>query len=250
MTTWILLRGLARERRHWARFPDSLRKEMPNVRVFSLDLPGNGGSNDVSSPLNVADMAEHCRLELVRHRISPPFCLLAISLGAMVAVEWARRHPHEIDACVLINTSFASLSPVHHRLRPRAWQRLFQLPFARSARRREEIVYSMTSRRMPTPPRLLEEWSVIRESRPVTLLNTLRQLVAAARYRAPVTAPVATLLLASSRDALVNPRCSKEIARRWNCPIEWHSEAGHDLPLDDPAWVARKIREWRETHFS
>jgi pimeloyl-ACP methyl ester carboxylesterase len=72
----------------------------------------------------------------------------------------------------------------------------------------------------------------------------LRQLWAAARYRAPAQAPAPTLILASRNDALVDPSCSEELARRWRVPVRMHASAGHDLTLDDPDWVVDQIRGW------
>jgi pimeloyl-ACP methyl ester carboxylesterase len=121
MSTWILLRGLTREKRHWHGFPQALLRELPDARVVELELPGNGELNGRTSPTSIAAMARHCRAELARLGIPPPYHLLALSMGAMVATAWAESHPDEIEACVLINTSFGAFSPVHRRLRPRAW---------------------------------------------------------------------------------------------------------------------------------
>ena len=244
MSTWILLRGLTRERRHWSSFPELLHHEFPHARVIALDLPGNGEFNNVTSPLRVTGMVSHCRNELARQGVRPPYRLLTMSMGGMVATAWAQQFPAEIDVCVLINTSFAAFSPQHERLRPGAWLALLRLLFTRKARSKERLVFNLTSQLAYAPPALLDEWVGIRLSRPVRALNALRQLIAAARFCAPTSAPALTLLLASGGDGLVSARCSKEIARRWNCTIAMHPTAGHDLPLDEGEWVAREIREW------
>jgi hypothetical protein len=31
---------------------------------------------------------------------------------------------------------------------------------------------------------------------------------------------------------------------RWKTSLAIHPDAGHDLPLDDAAWVARQVRDW------
>ncbi len=244
MSTWILLRGLTRERRHWGAFPELLRHEFPHARVIALDLPGNGEFNNVASPLSVPEMASHCRNELAHLGVLPPYRLLAMSMGGMVATAWAQQFPGEVDVCVLINTSFATFNPQHERLRPGAWSALLRILFTRNARSKEQLVFSLTSLLARAPPTLLDEWVTIRLSRPVRVRNALRQLIAAALFRAPTSAPTLTLLLASGGDRLVNARCSREIARRWNCAIDMHPTAGHDLPLDEGEWVAREVREW------
>lgn len=244
MSTWILLRGLTRERRHWGAFPLQLAQALPEAQVHCLELPGNGELNGLDSPTRIAGMVAHCQREMVRLQLTPPFTVLGMSLGAMVAVAWAEASPSDIEACVLINTSFGGISPPHHRLRPRAWPHLLRFLTAGSGLRQERIVFRLTSRLAPEASRVVTTWVDIRRTRPVHLKNALRQLWAAARYRAPAAAPVPTLLLAGAGDGLVNSRCSKDIAQRWGCALSIHPEAGHDLPLDDGPWVAGQVRDW------
>jgi pimeloyl-ACP methyl ester carboxylesterase len=244
MTTWILLRGLTREKRHWGVFPQQLLEAFPGALVCALELPGNGELNSLASPMSVAATASFCRGEALRLGARPPYLLLAMSMGAMVATAWAEGHPGEIAGCVLISTSFGRFSPPHQRLRPRAWPALLRVLLARGAEARERRILELTSGLSGSHLQVPAQWAGFRRSRPVSLGNALRQLVAAARYRAPAAAPVPALVLAGAADGLVDPRCSREIARRWQCPMALHPRAGHDLPLDDGAWVAAQIRGW------
>ena len=94
-------------------------------------------------------------------------------------------------------------------------------------------------------PALLQDWVAWRRERPVSVANALRQLRAAARYRAPaVRPPVPLLVLASAGDDLVDPRCSQALASAWHCALAIHRDGGHDLPLDDPQWVVRTLTDW------
>jgi pimeloyl-ACP methyl ester carboxylesterase len=244
MSTWILLRGLTREKRHWQGFPKQLAEGLPDARVIELELPGNGELNGMTSPLNIAAMASHCRAELAGLGLPPPYHLLAMSMGAMVATAWAASHPEEVTGCVLINTSFGAFSPVYRRLRPRAWVALLRFLFTRSGWKLEALIFELTTRLVDPSAPVIDEWVAIRRSRPVRPWNAFRQLIAAARFRAPLNPPARTLLLASAGDRLVNPRCSKEIARRWHCALAIHPTAGHDLPLDDGVWVAKEVHRW------
>jgi pimeloyl-ACP methyl ester carboxylesterase len=244
MNTWILLRGLTREQRHWHEFPRLLEMALPGDRVITLELPGNGELNALTSPSRIEGMATYGRLELARLGVAPPYHLLAMSMGAMVATAWADSHPEEIAALVMINTSFGAFSPVHQRFRPRAWRALLRLLLTRSLSSRDQIIFDLTSRLVAPSAPVVEAWTTIRRTRPVLLSNALRQLFAAARYRAPYHPPVEILILASAGDRLVDPRCSMEIARRWNCTIALHPTAGHDLPLDDGAWVVEHVQDW------
>ena len=245
MSAWILLRGLTRESRHWGAFPQMLHDACPAMATHTLDLPGNGRLNEQASPTHVEAMAEHCRMQLREQGIAPPYFLLAMSLGAMVAVAWMSRHPEEIGGGVLINTSLRPFSPFHHRLRPHNY-----LPLARlllhggTVEERERTILRLTSCNAERPE-TLAAWAAHARQNPVSSRNALRQLLAAARYRAPAAKPAPPMLiLASTQDRLVNPRCSRRLARCWKTDFAEHPGAGHDLPLDDGPWVAEQVSLW------
>ncbi len=246
MTTWILLRGLSRERRHWGTFPGVLRWRTGAESVLALDLPGNGRLNGLASPGSVSAMVEACREQLRAEGASPPYALLALSLGAMVAADWATRHPGECAAVVLINTSTRSFSRWHERLRFRSLPRLWAILRASSAAERERLILALTSRDASEPAdALLSNWAAWRTEAPVSPANERRQLWAAMRFRASRSRPkVPVLVLASLGDELVDPACSWRIARAWGVDLRVHASAGHDLPLDDPEWVARQTADW------
>lgn len=243
MTTWLLLRGLTRDSHHWGAFPALLARSVDGA-VHAIDLPGNGRLNSLPSFTRVERMADYCRMEAARRGLQPPFHLLALSLGAMIAVEWAARHPAELAALVLVNTSLRPHCRFHERLRPRAYLPLLGLMWpGTSYARWERTVLALTSRVRRDSKRLLADWVAWHAQHPVRRINALRQLLAAANYTAPHE-PIAVpmLLLASERDGLVHSDCSKHLAAAWDRPLALHPEAGHDLPLDDAQWVIRQIR--------
>ncbi|SEK37641.1 Lysophospholipase, alpha-beta hydrolase superfamily [Roseateles sp. YR242] len=249
-TTWVLLRGLTRESGHWGDFPvrllRALRAQQPEVRLELLDLPGNGRLCQVDSPTRVADMVEACRTELKRRGVPTPYHVLAMSLGAMVASDWASRYPKELEAVVLVNTSLRPFSAFFRRLRPSNYWSLLALSLFRlSLRQREARVLAMTTRLQRQPEQVLDHWVSLQREHPVRRRNALRQLLAAVRYRASFNPPFAPmLLLCSQGDELVDWRCSQAISRAWGVPLRLHAQAGHDLPLDDGDWVARNVVDW------
>ena len=245
MTTWVLLRGLTRESGHWGAFARLLQQRHPETRIVALDLPGNGSFNDLRSPTRIEAITPWCRDQLHSQGLEPPYCLLAMSMGAMVAVDWGARAPQEIDGCVLINTSLRPFSPWYRRLRPANYAALLALALLPGdAIAHERTILQLTSRD-PTATEVLDRWVRLRQARPVSAANALRQLVAATRYRADVTPPsVPLLVLTSRRDRLVDSRCSQELARRWQAEIAIHPSAGHDLTLDDAVWAADQIDRW------
>lgn len=242
--TWIFLRGLARESRHWGRFLAAFQQALPDSTVITLDLPGNGHLNQQRSPLSIQTMVAHCRAELVLQDIKPPYQVLAMSLGGMVSVAWAQAYPQEIAAQVLINTSMRPFSLFYQRLRPQNYCRLLKLLLSRASPETwERTILEITSNRSTAD--VLPDWLALRQSRPVASANVLRQLLAAARFSANQQAPKApTLVLASLQDRLVAVACSQTLAQRWACPLRLHPSAGHDLTLDDSLWVALQVSHW------
>lgn len=243
MTTWILLRGLTRESRHWGRFPGILASCFPGATVAAPDLPGNGRSNGERSPCSIAAMADACRRGVAADGVGPPYFVLALSLGGMVAIEWARRNPGDVAGLVLVNTSLRPHAGFSWRLRPASYGTLLRLPWV-DVDARERAILRLTTTRSDDEG-TASRWASYSRDRPVSRANAVRQLVAAARYRCD-TRPAGTpmLVLGSAQDALVDVRCSQALARAWRLPLAVHPTAGHDLTHDDPDWVVAQVRAW------
>ena len=248
MTTWVLLRGWMREARHWDDFPMQFRLALGVQDIVALDFPGNGSLHARTSAASMGEMADSCREQLRQLGYVPPYNVLALSMGGMVAVAWSELYPGELEKMVLINTSLAPYSPFYHRLRPTNYPVLLRFLLIDSVDQRESLILRLTSRlKLHSEHRqaILEQWTSYAREYPVTRANALRQLNAAASYRARLSAPpVPVLLLAAQRDELVNAKCSLVLAQYWRTAIRVHPAAGHDLPLDDGEWVARQIKEW------
>ena len=246
---WVLLRGLTREARHWGDMTLVLAQQLESTdattrhTVTTLDLPGNGVAASQASPCSVRAMVESARKQLAATGAKPPYALLAMSLGGMVATDWAQRYPDEVTRLVLINTSMRPYSRFTERLRPTSWARVALLALRwRSAQPAEQTIHQLTCNRQANRADDLATWLEIRKSAPVTAANALRQLIAAARFRsrpAPPRCPV--LVLSSTLDRLVDARCSATLATAWLAPHYRHPWAGHDLPHDDAPWVAQRI---------
>ncbi|WP_374561968.1 alpha/beta fold hydrolase [Ideonella sp.] len=244
--TWVLLRGLTRERAHWGPFVDLLKAGLPGARVLALDLPGNGQWSRQRSPTGVAAMVDAARAQLAVMQAKPPYHLLALSLGAMVALDWAHRYPQELAGAVLLNTSLSRFSPFHHRLRPANYAPLLGLLAGRGGVvGREAALLRLTSAKAESHPEVVALWIAIARTRPVSPANAMRQLLAALRYRAPAQPPaVPMLVLVGAGDRFVDPRCSHALAQAWGLPLAEHPSAGHDLTLDDGAWVVEQVAGW------
>ncbi|KQR78644.1 hydrolase [Burkholderia sp. Leaf177] len=251
MSAWILLRGLTREGRHWGTFLEHLRLEaaMSGDQVTLLDLPGNGRENALTAPLNVAAMTTFVRSRAAAAGLKPPYRLLAMSLGGMVATDWAQKYPQDIERLVLVNTSIRPFAAVHERLQFAAWPQLLRAAALwNDSLRCESIIHGVTCNRTDTFDDDLAVWTTIRRVAPVSAKNALRQLWAAARFHAGEHAPACPVLMLSSKmDHLVKAVCSERIAEKWQAEHKQHPWAGHDLPHDDPAWTVNAVAGWLQT---
>jgi len=239
---WILLRGLTREQGHWGDFPERLREDFPEHRFHTIDLPGTGTLFREPAPDTIAGIRWRV-CQQVEH-IPKPFGLLALSMGGMVALDWAQHaEPGELQHLVLVNTS-SGFSPFWQRMRPGAWTRILRLLARREVFYRERDILRLTSNR-EVPLSLTKAWYSIQRQRPVRYRAALSQIKAAARYRPNEQRPMAdALLLASKADRIVHWHCSAELEQRWCWTLRLHPDAGHDLPLDEPDWVIQQIKSW------
>ncbi len=245
MSRWIFLRGLMRESRHWGDFPERFRAHVPDAEVFTPDLPGNGRLHAVPSPQRIEETMEACRRMLADAALAPPYHVLGLSLGAMVAIAWAQAHPQELRGCVLINTSLRPFHSFYRRLRPTAWGAAARAALAGTPQERERLILRLTSNRLQRQAEVLDAWIAWQREHPVSRRNAWRQLLAAAHFRArPSRPPVPILVLAGAGDRLVDPACSRQLAAHWQTGFALHPSAGHDLPLDEGEWVARQVRDW------
>ena len=244
--TWILLRGLTREARHWGGFKAQLTAHMGQDAVTVLDLPGNGDFYQQRSPTSVSAMVLFARHQLRTLGIKPPYKLLAMSLGGMLATRWAQCYPDEIDRLVLINTSMRPFSSLTERLRPANWARLGLLAARwQDSDYAESTIHQLTCHLTSHQGDDLALWRQIRKIAPVSSSNALRQLWAAARFCCANSAPrCPVLVLSSSADRLVNAVCSLQLAAAWQATHHKHHWAGHDLPHDDSLWVCERISGW------
>lgn len=246
--TWVLLRGLIREQRHWEGFAEVLAARFPDDRIVTMDLPGNGELWQQNSPTRVEGMVASLRAGLSARGLRPPFHLLALSLGGMVTVSWMTDYPGEVAGAVLVNSSVARFSPFWQRLKPANYGTILRDGLlTRSLLRKERAILAMTTNLLDDCQRenVAQRWAAYAAERPVSRANSLRQLLAASRFRAPIRLPsgVPVVILNGGGDRLVDPACSRAMARGWGLPLHVHPEAGHDLTLDAGNWVAERLVE-------
>jgi pimeloyl-ACP methyl ester carboxylesterase/alpha-ketoglutarate-dependent taurine dioxygenase len=246
---WLFLRGLSREQRHWGSFPGLYARTVPGARVHCLDLPGSGAENGRASPSSIEAIAADVRARwlALRGGHAGPWGLFAISLGGMVAMAWCAAHPGDFARLVLVSTSAGDLSRPWKRFDPRVLPGGVRALAARDPVRREARVLSITTRLVADVPAVAAEWARYHEARPMASADVLRQLLAAARFHAPARVEVPALILAGGRDPMTDPSCARMLASHLGVPFDVHPEAGHELALDAPDWLAGRVAAWIET---
>lgn len=246
---WILIRGLARGRGHWASFPEYLKKAFPNDFFYYVDIPGNGDLNHLPTPISISDFIPFFEGQLKQQNFDPqwPTFGLSLSLGSMSMVEWAKQKPSLFKKIILMNTSAANFSSVFERLSPTALLLGFKLLWVKDPVHRE--VLSLLATTSLNKSELLNQYSddlkkLADYSRVhgTQKLNIIRQLIAAALYQFPKLKPCDMVLINGRQDQFVSPKCSTSIAHKWSLNLVHHNTAGHDIAFQFPDWVIEQMR--------
>jgi pimeloyl-ACP methyl ester carboxylesterase len=250
-TVWVFLRGLIRESGHWGTFPEQFQKAFPDHHILTIDLPGNGIQHLNDSPTSMSDYARFAHGELQKAlfdlKDEGPYQinLLAISLGGMVAIEWNRLYPGIFKRAVLMNTSIKGVSPMTQRLRAKNYPKILNLILNPWVKNIEAQILELVCNDLKKRAVTAVAWNKIRDERPVSTANSIRQIRAALGFRPDISSlNIATLLLGSEKDNLVSCQCSKDLHKTVPSQLELHPWAGHDLGLDDPDWVIEKVQNW------
>lgn len=244
----FLLRGLAREIRHWGEFPLLLEKKNSECRSLPLEIPGAGLLGKEKAPLHPSGHAAIIRdahfNKLSGERLN---IALGLSFGAMIAAQWCNDYPKDFQGLILINTSCRS-SPPFQRLRPQGALTLLKAMMNGNLEVRERRVADTICNLADTEA-VARRWAAIAADAPPSRINAFRQVVAASRFSLPEPPSIPVLILTSAQDRLVSSDCSRYIARHWNASLISHPSAGHDLPTDDPTWCIETITSWLKKTF-
>lgn len=240
-----MLRGLGRESGHWGAFLPALEAAAKDSEVVTLDLPGTGTRLHDRAPRTMHRTVDRVRDEArSRGLLRSPLLLFGISLGGMVAMEWATAHPEEVAGIAIAASSASDLAPLLERFSLAGIATVLLNVVTRDPERRQRRIARLISNRRDLRDRVVREWAQIERDRPISFATLRAQVEAASRWRAPASLRVPSLFLVGRKDRLVHPACSRTLARRYGAPIEEHPDAGHDLTTDAPEWVADHCVRW------
>jgi pimeloyl-ACP methyl ester carboxylesterase len=233
----LLIMGLGLSASSWWDLPERLGSMF---RVISFDNRGTGKSTAPRGLFSIPELADDASavLDAVGIERSGVF---GISLGGMIAIELALRHPARVRSLALGATYggwLASRKPSLGTLWHIALAAIFEIESS-SARLPEMLVspgYLPTGRD--------EFWAWLNGAEPVPPSLIVRQFIAAVRHSAfgrlgQITAP--TLILTGDQDRLVPPENSVELARRIGGARLVELSAGHCFPLERKDDVVREL---------
>jgi pimeloyl-ACP methyl ester carboxylesterase len=229
----ILINGLAEQAESWFRNAWYWRRafdvHMPNILAY------RGAALhrriDDGLPISVEYLVEQLHQYLESFVQSPPYHLVAASLGGKVAIEYAARYPEKVDRLVLLCPSGLGDEE--------------RLPVVEGLRRNDTggLVESVFSDPGCVDEGLLAYYQNVFGDRlwRAGLLRTIRGTMAhTVGYRlSQITHP--TLLISGAEDRIVDPRQAADAARLMpNCTQISIPRCGH-APQMERAWLINKL---------
>jgi alpha-beta hydrolase superfamily lysophospholipase len=254
----LLLRGLAREKRHWRGFPQRLENALPGVQILTLDLPGAGTEHARPSPTTIAGITEDIRVRWLKAKSEPgappshaPWGIMAMSLGGMIGLDWLNRHPSDFAGAILCSTSAGGLSPPWQRMKLSVVPRVLGAFTQTDPVARERTILSFTtSARTPAElDQVAAEWARHPSDQPMSRQVVINQLRAGLTFRAPLSVAPPVLFLAGERDQMMAADATRALAAALRAPVHVHPTAGHELALDAPDWLAEQMANWFRVRF-
>jgi pimeloyl-ACP methyl ester carboxylesterase len=127
--TLLLTHGWGADQREWRWLLQSL---PPGTRVVTWDLPGLGASEAIPGQYTMAAMAGD--LDSVVSSIGGPVILVGHSIGGMLNLEYAKRHPEKLGTTVsgLVQANTTYTNPAETKVNPERSRKL-QEPFYKPA---------------------------------------------------------------------------------------------------------------------
>lgn len=243
----VLIRGLGRWSEHWNGFDKRLAEK---YRVIKFDNRGLGRSNAPLLPWSsMADLADDVALILRTERLASAH-IVGTSLGGMIALEFAARHPEMTKSVTAINSSVGRSG--HRRMSRKASRILL------NAAKLGDKIYPELARVLlaPSAPKemveqLAREWQEIDRKYPQPTATVIQQLLIALRWRSvsnfasKIKSPVQIIL---SDDDLFVPRGnSLFLASRIDGAVLTRiPNAGHEAHIDQPEALEKVLTAFFE----
>ncbi len=239
----VLVRGLARSHRYFEPIVPYLARYF---RVILFDNRGSGRSDRPAGPYSSDQMADDV-VAVMDAAGARSAWILGMSLGGMIALDTARRHPRRVSGLVLGScTARGRGYPTRVPLWPKLLLAISAL-LPRSMGRRVQAFVTLSDA-------FMDRWDLLAAEDAPRIRDLLAHLGAirshdSVPYLAQITAP--TLVMAGRDDRLVPPDNSRYLASEMpNAELEIVADCGHNIETEQLGWMARRVLVFVDTHAS
>ena len=235
----LMIRGLGRGTEHWGKFPNLIEQKL-NHQTYTMDVPGMD-SKTKKAPISILEITDQMRQEWKKLDQSQPWSIIAISLGGMIALDWAARYPDDFAKVITINTSSRDQSGIFERLSPFALKTFFNVAREKNPYRREKQILNLVFTTTKPTEELINLWVAATAKTNFKVKTVIKQLWAASHFKLPKKINSPLLVLAGKGDKLASYTCSEKIAKHFGADFKLHESSGHDIPIDAPDWLIQEI---------
>ena len=209
----------------------------PHYRIINIDLPGHGGSAHVTSPLSVEAMGDQI-VAVLDHLGIERAVWAGLSIGGMIALPAALRHPERVSGLILLD-SHAGAESTYKKFKYGAMSigaNLFGVrPLLPSIM---PLMFGASTRR--TNPALVADWRArFAELHVPSILKVLDALVkrrSVVPRLGEITVPA--LVMVGEEDTTPPPPDAQEIAHGLpHATLVSIPKAGHLSTLEQPEFV-------------
>lgn len=203
-------------------------------RILVPDLPGHGHSADETYTAH-ADVLP--ALERLLEDEGRPATVVGFSLGAQLAVLLAARRPDLVESVIVVSAQAVPM---------RAAGPTLALLGATAGLARQKWFARLQARELFVPPEHLDEY--VRTSAGISRETLLGAVGDNLRFEPPTEwrdFPGEALILAGSREKALMRRSASVLHEALpQSELEIVDGCGHGIPLQRPAWFARRVESW------
>ena len=244
----VLVRGLARSHRYFQPLVPYLAR---HFTVVLFDNRGAGRSDRPPGPYSSDQMADDV-VAVMDAAGAGSAWVLGMSLGGMVALDVARRHPGRVRGLVLGScTPRGRGYPARVPLWPKLVLAISAL-LPRSVGRRLQAFVTLSDAFVDRADAVLDRWDLLATEDAPRLRDLLAHLAAIRSHDSVDFLPsvaVPTLVMAGRDDRLVPADNSRYLAATIpGAELEIVPDCGHNIETEQPGWMARRVLLFVDAH--
>ena len=221
--TAVFIHGIGNSGESWRKV---IARLDPRIRVVTVDLLGFGDSPQPAwSAYDAKRQAQAVHATLLKLRLGQPLFLVGHSLGALVAVEVARRYPRKVQSLILCSPPFYD-TDLQKTLLPKNDALLRQL-FSTIAKRPKQLAKLTT---LATKYKLVNEGFNVTDDNIETFTEVLRSaIINQSAYRDIRSLSQPVRIIRGRLDPFVVPKNLKELAKEYSHISLKSVSAAHEI---------------------